>query len=207
MKVTDAEGASDEATASIVVEEEKDYPPTANAGEDIIIYLPTTEARLHGNQSTDDHGIETWEWTRKSPPEGGRDLAADSTNMRTAHPVLTNLEEGTYTFILKVTDAKGQSRLETRRAIGGLLHPHFLLPLFFLYSTDEVNVYVKPAINLPPTANAGKDIVSLFTYLKVEDIVSLFTYLRVKGENISFFLTVHIITAHLDRLGRQWQQR
>ena len=34
--------------------------------------------------------------------EGGKELAADSTNMRTAHPKLSNLEEGTYTFILKV---------------------------------------------------------------------------------------------------------
>jgi len=134
VKVTDSEGAYDQAEAAITVEEEQDYPPTANAGEDIIIFLPTTEARLHGNQSTDDHGIEQWEWTRKPPANGGRELAADSTNMRTPHPILTNLEEGTYTFQLKVTDVKGQS------------------------STDEVNVYVKPAINLPPTAKAGDKI-------------------------------------------------
>ncbi len=48
----------------------------------------------------------SWEWTRKqSPPSddgGGRELAADTANMRTAHPRLSNLEEGTYTFVLKV---------------------------------------------------------------------------------------------------------
>ncbi len=99
--VTDADGASSNATAKIKVEEEKDYPPTANAGEDIIIYLPITEVELHGNQSTDDHGITSWEWTRKQV-EGVKELAADSTDMRTAHPHLSKLEEGTYTFILKV---------------------------------------------------------------------------------------------------------
>ena len=53
--------------------------------------------------------------------------------MRTAHPTLSNLEEGTYTFVLTVTDAKGQS------------------------SEDEVNVYVKPPNNQPPKADAGED--------------------------------------------------
>ena len=132
--VTDAEGASDSTEAFINVEPEKDYPPTANAGEDIIIYLPQNEVVLHGNQSTDDHGIVSWEWTRKSAGENAKELAADSTDMRTAHPKLANLEEGTYTFVLKVTDAKGQS------------------------AEDEVSVYVKPAINLPPNADAGSDI-------------------------------------------------
>ncbi len=104
----------------------------------MIIHLPVSEVELHGNQSFDDHGIVAWEWTRKRV-EGQKELAADSTNMRTAHPKLSNLEEGTYTFVLKVTDAKGQS------------------------STDEVNVYVKPAVNMPPVADAGKDIVSFYS--------------------------------------------
>ena len=39
------------------VEEEQDYPPTANAGEDIIIHLPKNEVTLHGNGSSDDHGM------------------------------------------------------------------------------------------------------------------------------------------------------
>lgn len=52
--------------------------------------------------------------------------------MRTPSPHVSNLEKGLYTFILKVSDAKGQS------------------------SSDEVNVYVKPPINQPPKADAGK---------------------------------------------------
>ena len=39
-----------------MVEEERDYPPVANAGEDVIIHLPKTEVDLHGNGSSDDHG-------------------------------------------------------------------------------------------------------------------------------------------------------
>ncbi len=58
--------------------------------------------------SSDDHGIVGWEWTRANSPPGTKELAADTNNMRTPHPHLSNLEEGVYTFSLKVTDAKGQ---------------------------------------------------------------------------------------------------
>ena len=64
MTVTDKDQASASALATIMVIEEPDYPPTANAGEDLIIYLPKNKVTLHGNQSSDDHGIVTWEWTR-----------------------------------------------------------------------------------------------------------------------------------------------
>ena len=75
-------------------------------------------------------GIVSWEWTRSGD---SAKLAADTTNTRTAHPHLAKLEEGVYTFTLKVTDIKGQS------------------------SEDTVNVYVQKPSNQPPTANAGGD--------------------------------------------------
>ena len=78
-------------------------------GEDVILYLPNNEVDLHGNMSSDDHGIVGWEWTRANSPPGGKELAADTNNMRTQNPHLSNLEEGVYTFTLKVTDAKGQT--------------------------------------------------------------------------------------------------
>ena len=59
------------------------------------------QVTLNGNQSSDDHGIVSWEWTRKVLPDSAKELAADTANMRTAQPTISNLEEGTYTFILK----------------------------------------------------------------------------------------------------------
>ena len=67
-------------------------------------------------------------------PDSEKELAADTANMRTAQPTISNLEQGTYTFILKVTDAKEQ------------------------HSESEVNVYVKAAANEGPKADAGTDI-------------------------------------------------
>lgn len=51
---------------------------------------------------------------------------------------LSNLSEGVYTFVLKVTDSSGQS------------------------STAEVHVFVKPPTNTPPVADAGAEAVSIY---------------------------------------------
>lgn len=100
-----------------------DYPPSANAGQDVIIYLPQNTLTLNGNLSTDDRGIASWEWT-KSPSDQNK--AVDMQNTRTPYLQLSNLEEGMYTFVLKVTDDSEQS------------------------STAEVHVFVKPPTNKPP---------------------------------------------------------
>ncbi|KAG7171334.1 Dyslexia-associated protein, partial [Homarus americanus] len=96
-----------------------------------------TEIILCGNTSTDDHGIEEWEWT-KGPKDSGK--AVDMQDTRTPFLHLSNLEEGHYQFILRVTDSIGQS------------------------SNTSVYVYVqKPNLaapkdkNVPPKANAGGD--------------------------------------------------
>ena len=65
MAVSDEDGASASNSAIIYVQEQNDYPPTANAGEDVIVRLPQNKVTLNGNQSSDDHGIVSWEWTRK----------------------------------------------------------------------------------------------------------------------------------------------
>ena len=45
---------------------ETDYPPKANAGSNVILNLPENSVRLYGNGSTDDKGIESYEWIKKS---------------------------------------------------------------------------------------------------------------------------------------------
>lgn len=97
----------------------------------MIIYLPHNKLTLNGNLSTDDHLITTWEWT-KSPDDA--DKAVDMQDTRTPSLQLSNLEEGMYTFVLKVTDSANQS------------------------STAQVHVFVKPPTNKPPVAEAGDNI-------------------------------------------------
>lgn len=132
LTVEDSDHATSSATANITVVKGTDYPPEANAGQDVIVYLPINNITLNGNLSTDDRGIVSWEWTKS---HSDQDKAVDMQNTRTPYLQLSNLEEGMYTFVLKVTDNNGQS------------------------STSEVHVFVKPPTNKPPIANAGQDVI------------------------------------------------
>ncbi|XP_037080351.1 dyslexia-associated protein KIAA0319-like protein, partial [Pollicipes pollicipes] len=130
LTVEDSDHATDSAEAHISVLREIDYAPQANAGEDVIVYLPNSVATLLGNASTDDKGIVSYEWT-KAP--GSEDKAVDMQDTHTPFLRLSNLEEGVYTFLLKVTDSADHS------------------------SSDTVVVLVKAQANTPPQAVAGKN--------------------------------------------------
>ncbi|XP_071142380.1 dyslexia-associated protein KIAA0319-like protein isoform X13 [Mytilus edulis] len=127
LTVTDSDGASNSTVANVTVIKETDYPPKANAGSDVIIHLPQNSVILNGNLSTDDKGIAEYEWIKAADDK----LTADMTGVRTEFLHLSNLQEGDYTFTLKVTDAAKQT------------------------SSAEVHVFVKPDVNHPPKADAG----------------------------------------------------
>lgn len=128
LTVTDSDNISNSTTANITVLKATDYPPSANAGQPVILYLPQNSVILNGSLSTDDHEITAWEWT-KDPSDVSK--AVDMADTRTPFVHLSNLEEGIYTFVLKVTDASNQS------------------------NTAKVTVFVKRPSNKPPEANAG----------------------------------------------------
>ncbi|KAG7312210.1 hypothetical protein JYU34_001679 [Plutella xylostella] len=131
LTVEDSDHVKNSTTANITVLNPTDYPPEANAGQDVIIYLPNNKLTLNGSLSTDDHEIVQWEWTKAAQDEN---KAVDMQNTHSPYLQLSNLSEGMYTFVLKVTDSSGQS------------------------STAEVHVFVKPPTNTPPVANAGSDL-------------------------------------------------
>lgn len=83
--------------------QEVDEPPRSDAGQDVVIQLPTDWAVLDGRDSVDDHGISHYEWTL---------VRGDTAiNMKATHPGLlkiSGLQEGVYTFQMTVTDTAGQ---------------------------------------------------------------------------------------------------
>ncbi|XP_040920503.1 low-density lipoprotein receptor-related protein 11 [Toxotes jaculatrix] len=83
--------------------QEVDEPPRSDAGQDVVIQLPTDWAVLDGRDSVDDRGISRYEWTL---------VKGDTAiNMKATHPGLlkiSGLQEGVYTFQMTVTDTAGQ---------------------------------------------------------------------------------------------------
>ena len=62
LRVTDDEGAVGVAYANVTIQAEPDYPPTADAGESILIHRPHDEVTLDGGRSKDDKGIVKYSW-------------------------------------------------------------------------------------------------------------------------------------------------
>ena len=137
--VTDNNGATDSDTVMVTVNAAPPPPnvaPTANAGNDISITLPTNNTALNGTASSDPDGsIATYSWTWISGP-----TQYTIANASSASTALANLVQGSYTFRLVVTDNDGAA------------------------DSDTVTVTVNaappppPPANQPPTANAGNDI-------------------------------------------------
>ena len=127
LRVTDNKGATAVDTVQVIVNAAANIPPTADAGSDQVITLPTNTISLTGN-GTDDDGTVTYNWTMISGPSSG--TIADASLAATS---VTGLTEGTYQFELRVTDNKGAT------------------------AVDTLQVIVNAAANIPPTADAGMD--------------------------------------------------
>ncbi|XP_076023089.1 low-density lipoprotein receptor-related protein 11 [Genypterus blacodes] len=83
--------------------QEVDEPPRSDAGQDVVIQLPTDWAVLDGRDSVDDHAIGHYEWALMK--------GDTAVNMKVTHPGLLKiggLQEGVYTFQLTVTDKADQ---------------------------------------------------------------------------------------------------
>ncbi|MBP6025490.1 PKD domain-containing protein [Ferruginibacter sp.] len=128
LRVTDNNGATDTDTMQVTVNIAANIVPTANAGVDQTITLPTNAVILSGNGTDIDGIITNYNWTKISGPAAGI-----ITNPTTAATSVTNLVAGVYRFELRVTDNNGAT------------------------DTDTMQVTVNVAGNIAPTANAGAD--------------------------------------------------
>jgi hypothetical protein len=81
-------------------------PPTANAGNDQTITLPTAAATVTGSGTDNDGTIAAYQWTQLTTPTPPATATIGTPNAATTQ--LTNLTAaGTYTFRLTVTDNAG----------------------------------------------------------------------------------------------------
>jgi len=132
LTVTDNSGATDVDVVQITVNAAPNQMPSADAGADINITLPTNSATLSGSGSDPDGSIVSYQWAKISGP--AQYSISSPTRTRTS---IDNLTEGIYEFQLQVTDNSGS------------------------VATDIVQVTVNgatPQPNQNPTANAGPDL-------------------------------------------------
>ncbi|NXE84437.1 K0319 protein, partial [Cochlearius cochlearius] len=111
LTVKDQQGLSSASMLSITVKEENNSPPRAHAGGKHVLVLPNNSVTLDGSRSADDQGIVSYLWIRDGQSPAAGDVIHDSDHEAVLQ--LTNLVEGTYTFHLKVTDAKGDSDIDS----------------------------------------------------------------------------------------------
>lgn len=130
LTATDDDGSTAFDEARVTVNAETvNQPPTANAGSDKTIKLPTSSTTLPGLGLDADGTIASYSWIKLSGP------TVTLANQNTSTLSLSSMIEGTYTFQLTVTDNDGDT------------------------GSDQVTVVVLPAdINTPPIANAGPDV-------------------------------------------------
>jgi ribosomal protein L14 len=134
LTVRDNSGATATDSVRVTVIQVANQLPTANAGADITITLPTNTTTLYGSGIDPDGTIQTYTWTYVSGPGTNNYTIANTGSATTG---LYNLVQGVYVFKLTVTDNRGGT------------------------ATDNITVTVNaapPSANQPPTARTDNDI-------------------------------------------------
>jgi hypothetical protein len=150
-------------------------PPTAIAGPDQVITLPTDSVSLDGRQSSDPDGkISEWLWTKISGPASFTIIKpTDSTTK------VIVFVTGTYQFELKVTDAGG------------------------LFAKDTVRIIVRESGNNSGTVTTGCNVsMTDITKLPTPGMVN---YSFAAGARLLFSRGVYGTVDIYDTLTRQWE--
>jgi gliding motility-associated-like protein len=101
LRVTDASGFDQDNVVVTVNPSAANQNPVANAGGNKTITLPTSSVTLNGTGTDTDGNISTYLWTKVSGPATGTMGATNAPNLS-----LTNLVQGSYVYMLTVTDNK-----------------------------------------------------------------------------------------------------
>ncbi|RYG51069.1 MAG: T9SS type A sorting domain-containing protein, partial [Chitinophagaceae bacterium] len=131
LTVTDDTGLSSTDDVQLIVSRGSvNSAPTANAGADKTLTLPSNSVMISGSGTDTDGSVTSYSWRKISGPTTGSILTANSSSTQ-----VTALVQGTYVLELTVTDNGGSS------------------------ARDSMRIIVNAAANVSPVVSAGSDIV------------------------------------------------
>jgi len=147
LTVTDNSNASARSTMQVTVHAAPNQAPTANAGPDLQVSLPTDTATLNGTGSSDPDGtISSYKWTKISGAGQSTVLAPSK-----SQTLISNLTEGIYQFELTVIDNAGMIAKDTVEVIV-LAVPTAFAKLFPNPATSTINIQIEGAGRTSTTA-------------------------------------------------------
>uniref|UniRef100_A0A3P8W7G6 KIAA0319 n=1 Tax=Cynoglossus semilaevis TaxID=244447 RepID=A0A3P8W7G6_CYNSE len=111
LTVSDQQGAKDNASLTVRVQEAVTPRPVAHASGSHTLTLPDNAIILRGSVTDGDQSKVQFLWVRDSQSPAAGDVLYGSETQASLY--LCNLVEGTYLFHLRVTDAQGRSSFST----------------------------------------------------------------------------------------------
>jgi len=127
--------------------------PTANAGSDQTITLPSNSVSLNGSGSDPDGTISSYAWTQTSGPSG-----ANISSTSSPSPIINGLVEGTYVFQLQVTDNNGATGVATVqvKVINQTISSNIALPVAYAGGNGTITLPTNSvSLNGSGTSSSG----------------------------------------------------
>lgn len=122
--------------------------PTAMAGSDQVLTVPTTSSTLNGTGSFDDVSIASYTWTKLS---GG---SVTITSPSSATTTITGMSQGVYTFRLTVTDNTGLTGYDDIQVV---ISPVYETPARFYQTKEKPFLLTGPEYMMKPQRLVDND--------------------------------------------------
>lgn len=134
LTVTDNSAAtgSDTVKVTVLPGTVSNFSPTANAGFDVIVNLPTSSVSLTGSGSDIDGFVASYAWSKTSGPAG-----ETITSPSSANTTVTGLVQGTYIFRLTVTDNLGATGFDEMQVLVNAAPPTGTAPSITTQPTNQ----------------------------------------------------------------------
>jgi hypothetical protein len=200
---TNTDSSTISSTTPDVPSTTENVSPMADAGNDLTVVSTTQYVNLSGT-GTDDGKIVSYSWTQISGPSTATILSRDSANTQ-----ITDLNEGTYVFELKVTDDYGAVGKDTMKVTVALEKTS---PSNLTGNSSNLTVYPNPVhdianleVNTDQNNTNVKIVITDMTGKAVytKEFVSTTNYIRQQIDMSNLIKGVYIVSVYFNGMQQQ----